>query len=54
MYMLSAINGHDYPAVRGSVLFFAIFTVLSMLLVDFVYAWVDPRIRAQYSGGRRK
>jgi peptide/nickel transport system permease protein len=53
-YMLSAINRRDYPAVRGSVLFFSVFTVVSMLLVDFVYAWVDPRIRAQYSGGRRK
>jgi peptide/nickel transport system permease protein len=53
-YMLSAINGRDYPAVRASVLFFAAFTVVSMLVVDLVYAYVDPRIKAQYSGGRRK
>jgi peptide/nickel transport system permease protein len=52
-YMLRAINGRDYPAVRISVLFFAVFTMAAMLLVDLVYAYVDPRIRAQYSGGRK-
>lgn len=53
LYMLSAINGRDYPAIRGSVLFFAVFTAVVMLLVDLVYAWVDPRIKAQYSNVRR-
>jgi peptide/nickel transport system permease protein len=53
-YMLSAINGRDYPAVRASVLFFTAFTMVSMLFVDLVYAYVDPRIKAQYAGGRRK
>jgi peptide/nickel transport system permease protein len=53
-YMLNAINGRDYPAVRASVLFFAAFTVAAMLAVDLVYAYVDPRIKAQYAGGRRK
>lgn len=52
-YMLSAINGCDYPAVRASVLFFAVFTAIIMLIVDLVYAFVDPRIKAQYSSGRR-
>ncbi len=53
-YMLSAINGCDYPAVRAGVLFFAVFTAIIMLLVDLVYAFIDPRIKAQYAGGRRK
>jgi peptide/nickel transport system permease protein len=53
-YMLSAINGRDYPAVRASVLFFTTFTMVTMLLVDLVYAFVDPRIKAQYASGRRK
>jgi peptide/nickel transport system permease protein len=50
VYMLAAINSRDYPAVRGSVLFFAVFTVVAMLLVDLAYGFVDPRIRAKYSG----
>ena len=49
LYMLTAISSRDYPAVRGCVLFFAVFTAVSMLLVDIAYAIVDPRIRASYS-----
>ncbi len=52
LYMLSAINNRDYPAIRGSVLFFAAFTAVAMLLVDLVYSFVDPRIKAQYSSRR--
>lgn len=52
LYMLNAINARDYPAVRASVLFFAMFTAVAMLVVDLVYAYVDPRIKAQYAGGR--
>jgi peptide/nickel transport system permease protein len=50
-YLLDGINYRDYPIIRGCVLFFAIFTAVVMLLTDLVYAWVDPRIKAQYSGG---
>jgi peptide/nickel transport system permease protein len=52
LYMLNAINYRDYPALRGSILFFAAFTVVAMLIVDLVYAYVDPRIKAQYSSRR--
>jgi len=52
LYMLNAINGRDYPALRGSVVFFAAFTAVVMLLVDLVYAFIDPRIKAQFSGKR--
>lgn len=50
LYMTNAINNRDYPAVRGSVVILAIFFSLIMLLVDLIYAYVDPRIKAQYSG----
>lgn len=53
LYLLTGVNGRDYPVIRGCVLFFAVFTSLSMLLVDLVYAYVDPRIKAQYKSGRR-
>lgn len=49
MYMISAVNSRDYPAVQGSVILLAIAFSLVMLLVDLVYAFVDPRIKAQYS-----
>ncbi|MBR1496736.1 MAG: ABC transporter permease [Oscillospiraceae bacterium] len=49
-YMLSGIDNYDYPIVRSSVVILAVFSSLVMLLVDIVYAIIDPRIKAQYSG----
>lgn len=53
-YMTSAINSRDYPIVMGGVLFLGILFSLIMLLVDIIYAFVDPRIKARYEGKRRK
>ena len=53
-YMTTAINKRDYPAVQGSIVFIAFVQCLMMLLVDLVYAMVDPRIRAQYAGEKKK
>ncbi|MGM9521691.1 MAG: ABC transporter permease [Oscillospiraceae bacterium] len=53
-YMLTSVNGRDYPAIRSTVLFFAVFSAVIMLLVDLVYAFIDPRIKAKYSSGGRK
>ncbi|MCI9149244.1 MAG: ABC transporter permease [Lachnospiraceae bacterium] len=49
-YMVSAINNRDYPAIQGSVFFVALTFSLVMLLVDLIYAFIDPRIKAQYQG----
>jgi peptide/nickel transport system permease protein len=48
LYMTNAIGNRDYPVVRGSVVLLAIIFSLIVLLVDLVYAFVDPRIRAQF------
>ena len=53
-YMLDAINYRDYPAVQGTVLIISFMSVIIMLLVDIAYSFVDPRIKAAYSGGRKK
>ena len=50
MYMVSAINKRDYPCIEGSVICVAITFGLLMLIVDLIYAFVDPRIKAQYQG----
>lgn len=47
-YMLDAISFRDYPAVRGGVLIISLCFCLIILAVDILYAFVDPRIRAQY------
>lgn len=47
-YMISGVQSRDYPVVMGSVIFLAICFSIIMLLVDLLYAAVDPRIRSQY------
>lgn len=54
MYMTSAISNRDYNAVQGSVIFIAILFSLCMLIVDLLYAFVDPRIKSQYEGKKRR
>lgn len=49
-YITSAIASLDYPVVRGSVVILAIVFSFIMLAVDLIYAFVDPRIKAQYVG----
>ena len=43
--ILNGIYQRDYTLVQGGVLFIAIVFVLINLLVDVLYAYVDPRIR---------
>ena len=54
LYLLTGITYRDYPIIRGCALFFAVFASVAMLLTDLVYAWIDPRIRAQYSTNGKK
>ncbi|MCI0526662.1 MAG: ABC transporter permease, partial [Nitrospira sp.] len=44
-YLVEAILSRDYPIVQNLVMFIAIIVVLSNLAVDFLYAWLDPRVR---------
>ena len=48
--MVNAITNRDYPQVRGSVLLLAISFSMVNLLVDVLYAFIDPRIKARYAG----
>jgi ABC-type dipeptide/oligopeptide/nickel transport system permease component len=41
---VQAIPSHDYPVVQGVVLVSALSFMMSTLLVDVLYAWLDPRI----------
>ena len=42
---LNALNSRDYPRVQGVSLFISAFVMLSFLLVDMIYPYLDPRIR---------
>jgi len=45
--LVEAILARDYPAVQGVVLVIAIMFILVNLIVDVIYAYLDPRIRYQ-------
>ena len=44
-YAFDAINRQDLPVIQGTVLFGALFIVTLSLVVDIVYAFLDPRVR---------
>jgi peptide/nickel transport system permease protein len=44
-YLVDAVNNLDYPVVQGLNLVFAMLLMISILLVDLSYAFLDPRIR---------
>jgi peptide/nickel transport system permease protein len=42
---LDAVNAHDYPVLQANVLIFAVLILVSNLIVDLCYGWLDPRVR---------
>ena len=46
--MVDAIKLQNFPIVQGGVLLIAFSTSIVNLLIDILYAFVDPRIRSQY------
>ena len=52
--MVDAIKARNYPLVTGSVLVLSLLQSLVNLFIDLLYAFVDPRIRSQYSRGKKK
>ena len=43
-YAYNAITNSDLPAIQGTVLFGAFFIVFANLVVDILYAFLDPRV----------
>ncbi len=44
-YLVNSISSRDYTMTMGLTVFYSIFIVGSMLLVDILYCVVDPRVR---------
>ena len=42
---LNALQDRDYPVVSGVNLFFGTVVMLSILLTDLIYPYLDPRVR---------
>jgi peptide/nickel transport system permease protein len=43
--LLQAIFNRDYPLVQAATLYLAVVFVMINLVVDVLYAWLDPRIK---------
>ncbi|MEJ5246673.1 MAG: ABC transporter permease [Caldilinea sp.] len=43
--LLTAVNQRDYPVVMGVTLVIALLYTITNLVVDFIYMWLNPRIR---------
>ena len=44
-YFVDSINDRDYTMVLGVTVFYAIFLIIMMILVDIIYVLVDPKIK---------
>lgn len=49
MLIVNAIRDKDFPLVMATILFLAALFCLVMLIVDLIYAFIDPRIKAKYA-----
>jgi peptide/nickel transport system permease protein len=47
--MIEAINKYDRPTVIGCVIMLCIMISVINLIVDILYAFIDPRVRTEYS-----
>ena len=54
MLINSSIMSKDFITVQGCVVVCAVVVALANLLTDLAYAFVDPRIMAQYTGGNKR
>ena len=44
-YFVQSINDRDYSMLLGVTVFYAIFLIIMMIIMDIVYALVDPKIK---------
>ena len=51
--MIDSINNRNYPVILGGVLLIAFAYGVINLIVDILYAFIDPRIKSQYSTGKK-
>jgi peptide/nickel transport system permease protein len=51
--MVDAIKLRNTPVVQGGVIFIAFALSIVNLLVDILYAYIDPRIKSQYMKGKK-
>lgn len=51
--IVRSISNNDVPMLSGCVIILATFSVIVNLLVDLLYAYLDPRLRAKYTSKKK-
>jgi len=44
-YLVEAVNYRDFPAIQGTIIFIALLVASISLVVDIIYAFINPRVR---------
>lgn len=53
-YIMKGLNNRDYPVIQSGILIISAMFAVIILIVDVVFALVDPRIRSQYMSKRKR
>lgn len=51
---IASIRSKDIPQTTACILFLAVLNVMIMLVVDLLYGYIDPRVKARYAKGSKK
>jgi peptide/nickel transport system permease protein len=51
---ITSIRAKDIPQTTACILFLSLLNVVIVLVVDILYAYIDPRIKAKYVGGVKR
>jgi peptide/nickel transport system permease protein len=54
MYLYNGITARDYPVINGTVFVLSFLICAINLIVDVAYAFIDPRIRSQYTTRKKE
>ncbi len=53
-YMLTGLTNRDYPVIQATTFFMSLVFSIVIILVDILFAFIDPRIRSQYVRRKKK
>jgi len=53
-YTMTGLNNRDYPVIQSSILILSVLSSIILLVIDILYAVVDPRIRSQFARKKAK
>lgn len=48
-YTMTGLNSRDYPIIQSSILILSALFAVVILIVDIIFALIDPRIRSQFA-----